>query len=263
VKREGHADLLEIQMVRDTIRLPSVKGDSYKPDLTWEFMLDDERKIGYVRLTQLGKESPKEMESALAGLVARGMKALILDLRNNPGGTLAEAVSVADLFVESGRIVTVKGRSGEKAYDATAEGTFAQFPIALLVNRQTASAAEIIAACLQDHGRAVVIGERTFGQALVRSMIPLEGGAGALRLPVAAYYRPNGKNVNRFPDSTDADDWGVKPDRGYEISLSDADLKLYEKYRNERDMLMADTAGVAFQDLQLQKAFDHMLARSQ
>jgi carboxyl-terminal processing protease len=219
-------------------------------------MLDDQRKIGYVRLTSLGKESPKEMAAALNDLESRGVKALIVDLRNNPGGSLSEAVAVADLFVESGRIVTVKGRTGEQAYDAHADGMVRDLPMALLVNRQTASAAEIIAACLQDHHRAVLIGERTFGQALVKSLFPLKGGS-ALKLPVAAYYRPNGKSVHRFPHLTEADDWGVKPDEGYEVAMTDDELKQYEKYRRERDALNAP-ATVEFHDRQLQAALGYI-----
>ncbi len=256
VKRSGTSELLELQLIRDTVRLRSVLGDTYKADLAWDFMLDDQKKIGYIRLTQVGKESPKEMTAALSDLESRGVKALVLDLRNNPGGSLSEAVAVADLFIESGRIVTVKGRNGDQAYDAHADGTVREFPIALLVNRQTASAAEIIAASLQDHHRAVVIGERTFGQALVKSFFPLKSGA-ALKLPVAAYYRPNGKSVHRFPNSTDADDWGIKPNEGYEVAMTDDELKQYEKYRRERDIVNAP-ATLQFSDRQLQAALGYI-----
>jgi carboxyl-terminal processing protease len=262
VKREGLPQPLAIQLVRDTIKLPSVKGDRYKPDFTWDFMLDDQRKIGYIRLRQVGKQSPAEMQAALDDLKSRGMKALILDLRNNPGGALAEAVEVADLFVESGRIVTVKGRTGEQVHDAKAEGTFSGFPMALVVNGNAASAAEIIAACLQDHQRAVVVGERTFGQALVRSLISLKGGAGTLKLPVATYYRPNGKNMNRFPDAKDADEWGVTPDSGCAVALTDEELKQYEKYCAAREVLNSEaTPKAEFQDHQLQKALEWVQAQ--
>jgi carboxyl-terminal processing protease len=262
VKREGSRELLAIQLVRDIVRLPSVKGDRYKPDLSWDFMLDGQKKIGYVRLTQLGRQTPAEMQAALANLKSQGMKALILDLRNNPGGALAEAVEVADLFVESGKIVTVKGRSGEQVYDAKADGTFSGFPMALLVNRNTASAAEIVAACLQDHQRALVVGERTFGQALVRTLVPLKGDVGTLKIPIATYYRPDGRNMNRFPDAKDSDDWGVSPDPGYEVTLTDAELKEYEKERATRDVLNNEAAPKpGFEDHQLQKALEYIQAQ--
>ena len=263
VKRAGSDQLLKIKIERDTVRLQSVKGDRYKPDASWDFMLDDRRKIGYVRLTQVGNQSPEEMQAALNELTARGMKALILDLRNNPGGALAEAVAVADLFVESGRIVTVKSRTGEQAYDARPEGTFSGFPMALLVNRNTASAAEIIAACLQDHQRAIVVGERTFGQAIVRTLVSLRGGTGALKLPIAAYYRPSGKTMNRYPDSKDTDDWGVKPDTGFAVAITDEELQQYERYRIERDILNnPESPKTKFMDAQLQKALDCVLTQS-
>lgn len=217
VNRAGSDDLLEIELVRNTIRLETLKGEHRKTDNTWEFMLDDEKKIGCIHLTYIGKQSAEEMQDALDDLKARGMKALVLDLRNNPGGVLDGAVAISDQFVESGRIVTVKGRAGETIHDAKLAGTFSGFPMAVLVNSNTASAAEIVAACLQDHRRAVVVGERTFGQGIVRSLVQLKSGMGALKLPVAAYYRPSGKNVNRYPASKDSDEWGVSPDEGYAL----------------------------------------------
>jgi carboxyl-terminal processing protease len=208
-------------------------------------------------LTHLGQQSVEEIRAALDDLKARGMKALILDLRNSPGGLLDGAVAVSDLFVESGRIVTVKGRNGETVYDASPQDTFTGFPMSLLVNQKTASAAEIIAACLQDHRRAVVVGERTFGQGIVKSLFQLKSGVGAVKLPVAAYYRPSGKSMNRYPDSKDSDDWGVIPDAGYEVALADEELKQYEKDRAARDALNNEaTPRPEFHDRQLQMALE-------
>jgi len=262
VKRAGSEEVREFKLIRNTIRLPSVVGDHRKPDNTWDFMLDEQRKIGYVRLSQVGKQSADEMQTALDELEARGMKALVLDLRSNPGGMLDGAVTISDLFVESGRILTVKGRNGETIYEAKAEGTFTNFPIALLVNRKTASAAEIIAACLQDHQRAVVVGERTFGQGIVRSLLQLKTGVGAMKLPVATYYRPSGKSMNRFPNSKDSDDWGVTPDAEYEVALTEEELKQYEKYRSERGALTSEaTAKSDYHDRQLAKALEYVKAQ--
>jgi len=256
VKRAGSPDVVQIQLVRDTIRLASVQGHHRKPDQSWEFMLDDQRKIGYVRLAYVSKQSPEEMRSAIVGLRGRGMRGLIFDLRGNPGGSLAEAVTVADLFVSNGRIVTVKGRNGEQAYDAKAERTLPQFPMVLLVNRKTASAAEIIAGCLQDHQRAIVVGERTYGQGIVRSLVQLKGGVGTLKLPVAAYYRPSGKNVNRYPNLTDADDWGVQPNEGFEVVFTEQELKDQEKYRDDLFIMNNNAAAPEFPDRQLLRAVE-------
>jgi carboxyl-terminal processing protease len=187
VKRDGSRELLAIQLVRDTIKLSSVKGDHYKQDLTWNFMLDDHAKIGYVRLTQVGRQSPAEMETALDDLKSRDMKALILDLRENPGGLRRPWRSLICLS----RVERLSPSKAARVNRFTRQRRKAllRLPIVVLVNRNTASAAEIVAACLQDHQRAVVVGERTFGQAVVRSLIPLQGGVGTLKLPVATYYR--------------------------------------------------------------------------
>jgi len=258
VRRDGADQLLRLQLVRDVVQLPSVKGYRLQADSNWEFMLNSEGKIGYVRLGYLGNQSPAEMRTALEDLKARGMKALVLDLRNNPGGSLDEAIKVADLFLERGRILTVKGRDGEKTYDAKFENTFSGFPIVALVNRKTASAAEIIAGALQDHERAVIVGERTFGQGIVRTILPLKGGIGALKLPVAAYYRPSGKNVNRYPHSRESDDWGVTPNAGFEIVMSDEELTQFEKDFGG-DVLKALERPVEFQDRQLEKALAYLV----
>jgi carboxyl-terminal processing protease len=262
LKRPSADGLLAIHLVRESVRIPVVKGDHYNADHTWEFMTDPVSKIGYVRLTELAKESAHELDDVVTQLQARGMKGLILDLRNNPGGLLDQAVAVSRLFVANGRIVTIKGRSGEQAYDATWAGALEGFPMALLVNRNTASAAEIIAACLQDHERAVVIGERTFGQGIVRSIFPLKDGSGSLKLPVASYFRPNGKTMNRYPGSGEADDWGVKPDAGYEIVLTDDELKAVERDQNAREFQSAGTSATSgVPDRQLAKALDYIRAQ--
>jgi carboxyl-terminal processing protease len=259
VKRTGSDTLLALHLVRDAVRIPVLRGDHYNPDHTWEFMSDPVAKIGYIRLTEVGKESAHEMKDVLTQLQEAGMKGLILDLRNNPGGLLEQAVAVSRLFVTQGRIVTIKGRTGEQAYDATWENAFSGFPMALVVNRNTASAAEIIAACLQDHERAVVIGERTFGQGIVRSIFPLKDGSGSLKLPVASYFRPSGKTMNRYPGAADAEDWGVKPDAGYEVLLTDEELKALEKDQSARDFQGSGTpVTTGFQDRQLAKALDYV-----
>ena len=151
------------------------------------------------------------------------MRGLILDLRFNPGGLLAAAIEVSDLFIATGRIVSTKGRnSPERVWDAQKEGTFDGFPMVVLVNRYSASASEIVAACLQDHKRAVIVGERTWGKGSVQNVIELEDGHSALKLTTAGYRRPSGKNIHRFPDAKESDEWGVMPDNGYEVKLQRA-----------------------------------------
>ena len=261
VQREGSDQPIDIPLVRDVIQIASVTGDHRKPDGTWDHMVDAKNGVGYVWISQVGKLTPSELKTALEDLTSRQLRALILDLRDNPGGSLSEAVTIADLFIEEGRILTVKSRTEEKVYNAKAEGTYSAFPMAVLINRGTASAAEIIAACLQDHQRAIVIGERTFGQAIVRSIFPVKGG-GALKLPVAVYYRPNGRNINRYPNSADTDEWGVRPDPGLELTLTEEESKRAVLDRVSRSKFMSkrvDTASAL--DPQLQLALERLLAQ--
>ena len=262
VQREGNDEPIDIPLVRDVIQLASVTGDHRKPDGAWDFMLDAESRIGYARVSQVGKLTPSELKTALEDLTSRQVRALILDLRDNPGGSLSEAVTIADLFVEEGRILTVKSRTEEKVYNAQAEGTYSAFPMAVLINRGTASAAEIVAACLQDHQRAVVIGERTFGQAIVRSLIPLKSGAGALKLPVAVYYRPNGRNMNRYPNSAESDEWGVRPDPGCELVFTTEEMRQALTDRNARGKSLGKPDDAANPlDAQVRMALDRLSAQ--
>ena len=259
VKRPGSDEIRELTLTRNTIRLPSVTGYRRKPDQSWDFMFDEQRKIGYARLSALGKESAGEMKSALEDLKGRGMKGLVLDLRSTPGGLLDAAVAVSDLFAERGRILTVKSRKEETTFDAEADGTFTGFPVALLANRNTASAAEIIAAALQDHQRAVVIGERTAGHGVVKSLFPLGNGVGAVKLPVATYYRPSGKAMNRYPHSKESDDWGVRPNDGYEVAFSEEESKAFDEDRFAHNIESSEaTSKTKFEDRQLQMAIEYL-----
>ena len=126
--------------------------------------------------------------------------------------------------------------------------------MAVLVNSKTASAAEIVAACLQDHHRAVVVGERTFGQGTVRTIVQLKSGMGALKPPVAACYRPSGKNVNRYPNSTDLDEWGISPDAGGEVALPEEEMKAIELNR------ASENPKAEVPDRQLQRAVECLVA---
>ena len=156
-----------ITVTRANIEVPSVMGDRRKPNDEWDFMLDKDKKIGYIRITNFIQDTTDHVKDALDELKKDGMKGLILDLRDDPGGLLSAAVEISDLFVEDGKIVSTRGRNVvEKTFEAHKEGTYTGFPMAVLVNHNSASASEILSACLQDHDRAVVIGERSFGKGL-------------------------------------------------------------------------------------------------
>jgi carboxyl-terminal processing protease len=258
VLHQGSEKVEQLRMQRAIIHVATVQGDSYKPDDTWNFMLDPEKKIGYVRLTGFGRNSARELKDALVELKKQDMKALILDLRFNPGGLLNVATEVADLFLEEGKIVSTKGRNTEeRVVYAHKAGTFSGFPMAVLVNRYSASASEIVSAALQDHKRAVVIGERTWGKGSVQNVIDLENGKSALKLTTASYHRPSGKNIHRFPDAKETDEWGVLPDENFGIQFSIDEIREYLEYRRQRDVLSKEGPPKStYADRQLVKAVE-------
>lgn len=260
VLHPGDKEVRTLKMKRDIIQVATVLGDKYKKDDKWDFLIDPKSKIGYIRLTHFSRRSADELLEALRELKDQDMKGLVLDLRFNPGGLLSQAIEICDMFVDSGRIVSTKGRNTEeRVWDAHKTGTFSGFPMAILVNRYSASASEIVSACLQDHKRAKIIGERTWGKGSVQNVINLEGGASALKLTTASYHRPSGKNIHRFPKSKPTDEWGVMPDDDFKIEFTTEQLRDYLDYRRERDVL--DQKGppkAEFKDTQLSKALEYL-----
>lgn len=259
LKHSGSDEVEQIEIVREAIRLPAVKGDAREPDSDWDFMLDDDRKIGYVRLTHFNSQSADELRNAVEELQSKGMKAFILDLRNNAGGMLSQAIQVADLFVEDGVIVSVKDRQEPgRTWFAKRAGTLGEFPMVALVNRDSVAAAEIVAACLQDHERAIIVGERTYGKGTAHRMLEFEGSGGALKLPTALFHRPNGKGIHRFDGAEASDTWGVVPDEECEINLSMEEYRQFLVRQRQRDMFSPDGPPASdFVDRQLQKAIEH------
>jgi len=238
VLHEGDEKPETLTMNRAIIDVPSVLGDKRKPNDEWDFMLDKEKKIGYVRITSFIQNTTQELKKALSELKAEGMRALILDLRNNPGGLLGAAVEISDLFVEKGMIVSTKGRNTiSKAYEAQKDGAYEELPVAILINRNSASAAEIVSACLQDHDRAVIVGDRSYGKGSVQNIIDLDDGNSVLKLTVAAYFRPSGKNIHRFKNAKDGDEWGVSPNNGLKVELTPEQFVAWAKGRLERDLV--------------------------
>ncbi|HAG50967.1 MAG: peptidase S41 [Deltaproteobacteria bacterium GWC2_42_51] len=186
IMREDFKEPQEFTLVRDIIAIKSVKYKTL------------EEGFGYVRIAHFQEKTTNELEEALNKLGSRDskLKGLILDLRNNPGGLLQQAVGVADTFLESGLIVYTKGRSPgqDMKFEARADGTHPQYTIIVLVNGGSASASEIVAGALQDHKRAVVLGTQTFGKGSVQTIIPLGDGS-AVRLTTSKYYTPLGRSI--------------------------------------------------------------------
>jgi carboxyl-terminal processing protease len=248
VSHPGRTETEDVSLTREVIRLETVLGDLRSDDDQWDYLLDDDLRIGYVRITGFGRNTAEDLRKVLNGLKKENAAGLVLDLRFNPGGLLSSAIQVSDLFVSDGKIVSTEGRNvKEHIWEARKHGTFEGVPVAILVNRYSASASEIVAACLQDHERAIVIGERTYGKGSVQRVIEMEGGQSALKLTTAGYHRPNGKNIDRHPGDTPDDEWGVKPNDGFELTLNDADTVALARYRRNRDIVRTPSEGTVSQ----------------
>lgn len=187
IMREGFSKPREFTLTRDVIPIRSVR---------YELM---EKQYGYIRLSQFQEKTEGEFDKAIKALESESkgaIKGLVLDLRNNPGGLLDQAVKISDRFIESGLIVSMEGRREDQKmkFYAHPQGTIARYPLVVLVNGGSASASEIVAGAIQDHGRGILVGTQTFGKGSVQTIFPMKDGSG-LRLTTAKYFTPNGRSI--------------------------------------------------------------------
>ncbi|AGF79932.1 C-terminal processing peptidase [Desulfocapsa sulfexigens DSM 10523] len=185
IYRDGWQELKEFTIIRDIISLHSVTGLFLEPG------------FAYIRITNFQGQTTKDTKALLNELNLKNpIKGLILDLRNNPGGLLDQAISISDIFLEEGLVVYTKGRIQEQnmTFQAHANNGKNQYPLVVLVNEGSASASEIVAGAIQDHKRGVIVGTKTFGKGSVQTILPMPGGSG-LRLTTARYYTPNGRSI--------------------------------------------------------------------
>ena len=260
-----------LELIREIIEIESIFGDKRGPDGRWNFQLPVDRRIAHVRIIMFGDRTGLEFAQAIESSQANGVRALVIDLRGNSGGALEAAVAVCDLLLPADRtVVETRGRNRElrRRYETSGLGRYLNLPLAVVVNRDSASAAEIVAACLQDHQRAAVVGERTFGKGTVQQLVPV-GNNSILKLTWASFWRPSGVNLHRMMDAPEDGRWGVMPDDGLEMRLSDEEFEAYLEYRSRRDL--GDAAYLAdvvandgdsnddeFVDRQLMMAVDHL-----
>lgn len=177
------------------------------------FVLDSRRRIGYVRLVRFLSNSARQLDSVVEPLLNAGLRGLVLDLRENAGGLLRCAIDVADRFLDAGLIVTTRGpRSDAREYFAQREDTYRPMALVVLVNRNTASAAEIVAGALQDHHRAAIVGERTYGKGTMQELIPLEDGQTAVKITTGFYFLPSGRCIQRSSNPAAPNRGGIEPD---------------------------------------------------
>ena len=263
--RRLSGELEQKELTREVIRVATVLGDRKQPNGVWNYVIDPQRKLGYIRISVFARHTAEELKKVLEQLAAAGVQGLVLDLRQNPGGLLTSAIDVADLFLDEGVIVSISGRNVEaRTYEARQPDTYRQFALAVLIDRFSASASEIVAASLQDHHRAVIIGERSYGKGSVQNVVELVEGRSAIKLTTATYIRPNGKNIHRFEGLGEDADWGVLPDQDYRIVLSLRDLRQLALARSRRDLGLetAEDAALAPQDTALQRALDYIAERA-
>lgn len=227
IHRPSTGKEFEVQLTRAIIQIHPVKGYARRADdpTKWSFFADETNKIAYIRLAEFSETAAKEVKAALADAEAGGARAIILDLRGNGGGLLRMAVEISDFFLDSGSIVRTRDRTNtgrdEKAKkDGTIWESTERMPMAVLLNSGSASASEIVAAALQDHHRAVMIGERSYGKGSVQKPFESADGKSMLKITTELWLTPNGKNIHRWPTSKEADDWGVKPDEGFDVPMT-------------------------------------------
>ena len=214
IRRRGEKKALIFNVIREVIQIKSVKADLL------------EKNIGYVRLTSFNENSGKQIEREIKKLEKNdSVKSYILDLRNNPGGLLSQAIKISDFFLENGEIVSTKSRkaSENRKWFAKKGDLTNGKKLIVLINYGSASASEIVAGALKDHKRAILLGESSYGKGSVQSIIPLKN-KGAIRLTVAKYYLPSGKSISEV---------GVSPD--IEIGEKNEDFRIKTETDNQLD----------------------------
>jgi C-terminal peptidase prc len=276
VQREGVSDPMVFEIRRGQVEVETVLGAKRNTDDSWDYYIDPENKIGYIQLTQFGPGSFRDMEDAVRKMDKAGLRGLVLDLRDNPGGLLSTAVQISDLFIDDGLIVTIRPRVGqEQPYGGEHDGSYLNFPMVCLINNGSASGSEIVAACLQDHHRAVIIGERSYGKGSVQNIQPFTPTNGEIKLTTATFHRPSNKNLNKS-SIKDYDkmskgelellDWGVRPDQGYTLKLEPKERFDLDMHLRDREIIPRRDAPPSkdakekpeFKDRQLETALDYL-----
>jgi C-terminal peptidase prc len=273
IEREGEKAPLVYRILRNYVMVETIHGVVRKDNMDWSFYLDPDNKIGYIQIesflfpaNEFGTYA--DLKKALAQLKRSGLNGLVIDVRNNPGGSLQAVVQMCELFVGREDIVTTKERdpSQNQTYKGEVQGD-KSYPNVVLINGYSASASEILAACLQDHGRATIMGERSYGKGSVQRVKAYPFTEGRMKYTDARYYPPSGRNIDKVAAEQDAslkqrDEWGVKPDAGFEIKLTREERNDWLEY--VRDLAVIPPPGKKHahvdltKDKQLTKAVEHL-----
>jgi len=239
ILHEDEDEPIEIELRRDHIHVSSVRGFARPAPHGWDYWIDHASGIGYLRVSSFRGNTMTEFNAALESLWSAGLRGLIIDLRFNPGGIMHQAIAMVDRFVESGPILaTVTRRRAVDEFRARTLGTLADLPLAILINGGSASASEIVAGSLQACGRAVVVGERSFGKGSVQHVIHLTEHNAALKLTTAYYRLPDGRIIHRTPANAATDSWGVIPD--IIVELTSEEQRVLRENRRALDLAFVE-----------------------
>jgi carboxyl-terminal processing protease len=268
VEREGQKEPKEFTIRRGRVSVETVLGVKRDEKDDWSFVIDEENKIGYICLTQFAPTTARDLYQAIESLKKRGLKGLVLDLRFNPGGLLTQAVAVSDLFLEDGVVVSVKYRHKEpEVWGDRGIAAYTNFPMAVLVNGSSASAAEIVSAALQDYNRAIVVGERSYGKGSVQNIEDFTPTGGQIKMTTARYFPPLNRNIDKLSTSgKDTEEWGVKPDKDFEVKLSREEQQDLAEFFRNREIIAPKAAPKKdekpFKDKQLEKALEYLKSQT-
>jgi carboxyl-terminal processing protease len=263
VRRVGGEAPLLVGVVRGPAVRETVLGFRRKKDDSWDYFADAERKVGYVSLTAFARDTDKLLREILAALEKQGARGVVIDLRDCPGGLISGAEAMTSRFLDSGVLFRIRPSRGDD-YVATgfAGKPRCTLPVVCLVNEGTASMAEVFAAALQDHRRAAVVGERTYGKGSLQYVQNIDGSE--LTLTTAVFLRPSGKKLDRIAlPGHGTDEWGVTPDAGNVVRLSPAEKDALKEHLERRAIIPRRDVPMkepAFKDRQLQRALE-VLAR--
>jgi len=244
ILRENEKKLLEFTIERAIIKIESIKEAKLIAD-----------KIGYIRLVEFQEKTPQDLEEALNKLESEGMEGLILDLRNNPGGLLDTAVAVAEKFIEPGKMVVfTKGRIANQNLEflSRAKKPHLDYPMVILINEGSASASEIVAGCLRDHNRAVLLGTKTFGKGSVQTVIPLRDGS-AIRLTTSKYFTPSGNPIHGVGILPDVEVPLVEETKEKKETIKPEEI--FEQIEKEKEEIVLEETKPVY-DNQIQRAID-------
>ena len=250
VNRKSTPSPLVFRVTRQIISVESILGITRDKSGNWLFRLQDDPRIGYIHIEKFADKTLAELSQVLAQLTKetssdpekqnQAIEGLILDVRDNSGGALDAAVGISDLFLRAGLpIVSTRGRDQipRNRFISTGRRGYTKIPLVVLVNKDSASASEILAASLQDHQRATIVGQRTYGKGTVQQIMHVESGRSRLKLTSATYWRPSGKNIHRMPGATASDAWGVKPNPGFQVVLDEQETVQWQHYRSRRNLI--------------------------